>query len=449
METHTSRFCFRGYTIDDRTNTVSFRYTIELADKTIDVVEKLTIPGFSSDKERVPEALLKRIFDQLTILLGISYWKLYCPRILDTGPVVLTREQAEFWNTVYTKGLGEFFYKNQLDYRGLIRFPHVEAAASPPITMETTDNSLVQLGGGKDSIVTAELLLRAQKDFSLITVDAHPLHRAIAQKIGKPLVEMQRTVDPQLFELNKHPDAYKGHIPISAIYAFVDLLFATLTGCRYIIASNEESANYGNVTYLGQEINHQWSKTVEFEMLFQRYVSTYITPSITYFSLLRPIKEIKIVQLFSRHEKYFSFFTSCNTNFRRTVTSPFPQWCGLCPKCAFVFVLLSAFIPNAQLRSIFRKNLYEDLALLPLFRQLVGLSGIKPFECVGTPEETRLGIYLASENEEYAHDPVVIALKKELGAVWDTIGETKEKQLEISGKHNIPKEFQHILTHET
>src|SRR5574341_1430218 len=154
-------------------------------------------------------------------------------------------------------------------------------------------------------------------------------------------------------------------------------------------------------------------------MLFQSYVLTHITPSITYFSLLRPIKEIKIVELFSQYEQYFPFFSSCNTNFRRTVSSATPRWCGECPKCLFVFLLLSAFLPKKNLIVIFGRNLYEDTSLLPLFRELLGLTGIKPFECVGTPEETRLGLYLVGQKKEYGSDIVVQTLRKELEKEWD------------------------------
>jgi len=445
METHKEAFYFRGYTVHETTDTVAFQYTLSHGQETFDFIEKLTVPGLSTGRSSMPEPLLTGILDQLLLLLGISYWKLYCPKNIYTGPVSLTREQSDFWNTVYTKGLGEFFYKNQIDYRNLVEFPYSSSARPVPVDIKTNDRSLVQLGGGKDSIVTAELLKHAQKDFTLICVDAHGIHNTIAQKIGKPLIDIRRTIDPQLYELNKRPDTYNGHVPISAVYAFADLLMAALGGFRYIIASNEESANYGNVTYLGNEINHQWSKTFEFEKLFQSYVAKYITTDITYFSLLRPIKEIKIIELFSRHEQYHSLFTSCNTNFRRTVASSTPRWCGICPKCAFVFLLLSAFIPKQKLVSLFGGNLYENAGLAETFRELLGLTGIKPFECVGTPDECRWAFYLAFQRKEYEEDEIFTLLRKELRSVWDAIARTKEALFSVSVAHSIPVAFQPIL----
>ena len=151
------------------------------------------------------------------------------------------------------------------------------------------------------------------------------------------------------------------------------------------------------------------------------------------------------MQLFSRHEEYFSFFTSCNTNFRRTVTSPSPKWCGTCPKCAFVFLLLSAFLPKEKLLSIFGRNLYEDIRLTNTFRELLGFIGTKPFECVGTPDECLYALYQASQTGDYQGDPVFVSLYAELKSQWGRIAKTKEALLSVSTAHRIPVAFQSIL----
>ena len=447
METYASRFIFRGYILHERTSTIDFRYTIEHAHNTVDFVEKLTLADVSLPSKDSSNILLNRILEQIHLLLGISYWKLYCLQDINTVPLTLTKDQAQFWNIVYTKGLGEFYYKNQIDFRGLVRFPYDENAASDPIATGMTDQSLVQLGGGKDSIVTAELLKKHAKDFTLVCVDDRLVHHVIAKRIGKPLICVKRTIDARLFELNRLPGTYNGHIPISAIYAFVDLLVASLGGYRYIVASNEESANYGNVTYLGEEINHQWSKSLEFEILFQDYVRRFVTPDITYFSLLRPLREVKIMELFSRYGQYFDGFTSCNTNFRIDGRDSGKVWCGNCPKCAFVFLLLSAFIPKKKLIAIFGRNLYMDSSLAQTFRELLGLVGIKPFECVGTPEESRYALYRASQTGEYEAEPLFVTLRNELKDQWENITSTEQNLFVASSHHRIPEVFQNILKH--
>ena len=59
------------------------------------------------------KALDKALFN-LFLIAGISYYKTFASKkILLDKKYKLNREQAAFWNKVYTKGLGEFFYKNK------------------------------------------------------------------------------------------------------------------------------------------------------------------------------------------------------------------------------------------------------------------------------------------------------------------------------------------------
>lgn len=440
-----STFTFGTYSIDLSNESIIFPYTLVHGDKPFSFEERVTVPGLSTSVDPV---LLTRVLDALHLMLGISYWKTFCPRLIDTGGIALTKEQAAFWNTVYTKGLGEFFYANNIDFRGLIQFPVSKNDASHPVTYATQDKSLLQLGGGKDSIVSAEVLKKAHKDFTLVSLDARDIHRKVAEIIGAPLMEITREIDSKLYALNLRHDVYNGHIPVSAIYAFVDLLVAVFGGFRFIIASNEESANYPNAQYLGEEVNHQWSKSLEFETLFQRYVSTYITQDITYFSVLRPIKEIKVVELFSKLEQYFPTFSSCNANFRRLGKTSRVLWCGTCPKCVFVFLLLSAFVPKLRLLAIYGKNLYAQESLIPTFRELLGLVGIKPFECVGTPEECRFALYKASKAGQYDTDVVMQTLCHELGDSWKMLPALREKLFSFSADHRIPASFQSVLSNQ-
>lgn len=276
------------------------------------------------------------------------------------------------------------------------------------------------LGGGKDSIVAGELLKKRKKRFALYTLNPVPLHKKVGKLLGGEIISLQRTLDPKLMRLNARW-AYNGHVPVSAIYGFTGLLAAALHGYKYVVAANEKSANYGNIKYLGQTVNHQWSKSVEFEKLFREYVREFITPDITYYSLLRSYNELKIAQMFSKYPQYFSVFSSCNTNFRlrqkfqvasgRLLDGTFDngtkKWCGKCPKCAFVFAALAAFLPKNEVLIIFGKNMLADEKLIPVYKELLGIKGHKPFECVGTPEETRRAFALIRKRGEFDRDPVI------------------------------------------
>ncbi len=191
------------------------------------------------------------------------------------------------------------------------------------------------------------------------------------------------------------------------------LFAALLYDFRVVVASNEASANYGNVMYLGSEMNHQWSKSLEFETLLSQYVTNYISQDLSVFSLLRPLTEMDIAKTFSKYPNYFHSFTSCNTNFKIQHNPRRGQWCGKCPKCAFVFLILSAFLPKETVIGIFQKNLFADPTLIATYEELLGIAGFKPFECVGTPEESILAFRKVREKGEFSGDVVYEHIRTE------------------------------------
>ena len=392
MKNKAKNFHFIGYDFDQRDGKIIFNYRIEFYNRdNLEFTETVILPKIT---QKLKEESIRKILESLLIILGVSYYKSYCPPRI-TIPFLLSKEQADFWNTVYRKGLGEFLYRNKLDPNKLAKFPHSKIKVCSE-RIKTQDRALLGIGGGKDSIVAAELL----KDFDIAsflieTQKQDLISNSVIHKIGKPSLKIRRILDPKIFETQE--GVYNGHVPISAIYAFLGLLIAAIYEYKYVIVANEHSSNFGNLKYKGETINHQWSKSVEFESLFQEYVRKFITPDIVYFSLLRQFYEIRIARMFAEHKKYFPLFASCNRNFRVFKERPSSLWCGECPKCAFAFLILAPFLSKKEIMSIFKKNLFADSSLIPLFQDLLGFGKLKPFDCVGTFEESQTALFLASK----------------------------------------------------
>ena len=407
-------FVFKGYKANISSGRAEFNYEINGGKKELSFTEKIY---FSSVVSSIQPILLKAIFNNLMLILGISYWKTYCPKEIIIESNFLTKNQAEFWNTVYTKGLGEFFYKNDIDFRGLIQFPSARQNSEKAISFPRKDRTFLGLGGGKDSIVAAEILKKQNKDFDLFTVGTSEIQEGVANLIGKKPILIKRELDSKLFELNKEKGVYNGHIPISIIYAFLGLLASVLYDYSSVVVGNEKSANYGNVIYLGEIINHQWSKSEEFEKLFNEYVGKYITESVSYFSLLRNMSELEVMKEFVKYPKYFKAFSSCNRNFKilrgvypersRRAQDDNKRWCGECAKCLFVFTLLCVFLSKKEVLGIFGQNLFENKTLLKPFKELLGLENFKPFECVGTPEEMSFALENVYKKGEFSKTPLM------------------------------------------
>jgi len=426
MKQGAGTFVFESYSLAADRSSVTFRYRVEGPTVNERFEEYLYLPEPVSTS--FPDLLLSRLLFSLHLASGINYYKAFCPKEIRIESGSLDKNQAEFWDKLYTKGLGEFFYRNSIDFRGLVSFPSTATTISEPVTVETTGTVLLGIGGGKDSLVSAELLKKAKLPFTSLLIEKkhrYPILETIASEIGAPSLSVRRQLSPRLFELNKVGTVYNGHIPISAIYALIGVLAASLYGFRYFVVSNERSANIGNVSYLGMDVNHQWSKSSEFETMFQSYVASYLTPSVGYVSLLRPLSELHIVKLFAGYPRYFPLFSSCNRNFSIEGLPPDGRWCGKCPKCAFVFILLSAFLPRDTVMSIMGKNMLDDEALIPLYRGLLGWGAMKPFECVGTPGEVDAAFGMIHAMSVYDDTPV---MKMYLAGAPHTTKEEKKAQ---------------------
>jgi ssDNA-binding Zn-finger/Zn-ribbon topoisomerase 1 len=201
------------------------------------------------------------------------------------------------------------------------------------------------------------------------------------------IIEVNRTIDKRLLELNAQ-GFLNGHTPFSAMLAFVSLLTSAITKMKHVALSNESSANESTV--FGQDVNHQYSKSLEFETDFRDYVKNYISDDFDYYSFLRPYNELQIAELFSKFPQYHSVFRSCNAGSKDDI------WCNNCPKCLFAYIILSPFIEPQKMIEIFGTNLLNKENLKHEFNQLVGTEKTKPFECVGTIDEvnTALNLYI-------------------------------------------------------
>jgi len=440
--TNDSKFIFSGHTWSSEEGEATFSYIIQHKNEEFTFREVITFP-VDGQVKNVPQELLKKTLDTLLLVLGMSYYKLFCPKEIILNDIHLSKEQADFWNTVYTKGLGEFFYQNKLDFHNLISFP-ISGSTSTPISFPRQDRCLVGIGGGKDSIVAGELLKELHKDFTAFVVNEHPIKEQTIELLGVESLVIKREIDPQLLMLNKRDDVYNGHVPFSAFIAFISLFTALLYDYRYAIFANEESASYGNVTYLGEEINHQWSKSLVFEDLFQQYVKTFVTPDVEYFSILRPFSEIAIAGRFARCPQYFPVFSSCNKNFRITEKTD-KRWCGECPKCAFTFLMLAAFLPKETVVGIFGQDLLAKESLVQTYKELLGVVAVKPFDCVGTPEEVTVAFSLVRRKNEYEGDVSMEFFTAVVLPKMTDIARLEDKVFALSTNHKIPKAFQEVL----
>ena len=332
---------------------------------------------------------------QIGLIELISYCKCTCSPNIIVKPSYISNEQILWLKKLYYNGLGEFLYTNGISISENELFNITcthEELALPKIDYHGEGN-LICVGGGKDSCVSLEILKNEKNNSCFIINGKKPqIDCCNAAGYGKEdIVSIERILDRKIVELNN--EGYlNGHTPFSAVVAFISYLCAYLLGKKNIILSNESSANESTV--IGTNINHQYSKTYEFEKDFTQYVNKFTGININYFSLLRGLSEFNIAKMFSHYKKYHKVFKSCNLGSKEKTWN----WCCDCTKCLFIYIILSPFLTKNEMIDIFGQDLYEREDLLNYFKQILGFSKTKPFDCVGTYSEARLAVSLTIKN---------------------------------------------------
>jgi UDP-N-acetyl-alpha-D-muramoyl-L-alanyl-L-glutamate epimerase len=434
-------FIFENYHYDPAVSTLSLRYRFDSGPR---FEEKLIFDFVPIQLAQSASEVLDRIFRLIFLMSGVSYYKAFIPKTLICEAFPMDRPTAEFLGKFYEKGLAEFAFRNRISLRGHFEVRSAPSAPPGPIALDLPRRTCVPVGGGKDSIVTLECLKRSGEPLILFSLgNAEPIRACIAAA-GLPYISVGRRLDSALFALNE-AGALNGHVPITGIVSAIALAGAVMSGCDAVVMSNEHSASAPNLLIDNVEVNHQFSKSLEFEADFSEYIRNYISPSIAYFSLLRPLSEIEIARRFSKYREYFRIFGSCNTAFRQSPATRGRGWCCECPKCRFVFLALSPFLAKAELIGIFGHNLLDEETQRDGFAQLCGLQEHKPFECVGEVAESAAVMGYLGDHPDWREDAVVRQLHDALARLRQRDPAEYRALFEVRHPHRVPDSYMAVL----
>ena len=403
-----------------------------------ELVETITVPGapFALDEARA--GAVERALRVLHLVAGVSYYKAAVPGEIRIDDYAIDEATAALMEEVYLNGLGEFAYRNGLDLHGRIRFPRAPSSGpSGHLLAGLREHALVAIGGGKDSLVSIEALRAAGVDQTVCWIGGSQLIAACAGRTGLPTLNIGRQLAPQLFDYNRQ-GAWNGHIPVTAVNSAILVLAALLHGMDQVVFSNERSASYGsNIPGTG-EVNHQWSKGWAFERAFGEHVQRHVAADLHYYSLLRPLSELAVARQFTRGNRYDAHFSSCNRNFHILGERPVNRWCGVCPKCHFVFLALAPFMSKPRLVSIFGRNLLDDPAQAAGYDALLEFQDHKPFECVGEGRESRAAMAALAARSEWREDALVERFVREILPALDPGELSIDRMMALEGEHRVP-----------
>jgi UDP-N-acetyl-alpha-D-muramoyl-L-alanyl-L-glutamate epimerase len=430
-------FRYDGFEIDASSATVTGHYGFD----GYRFAERIT---FDRDGDWMQPAA-QRAARLVYLLAGVSYYKAAAPPVIDFGDEALTPSERALLRAFFVDGLGEFAYRNGLDL-GQVELRARDATPRPIAVSADRARPLVPFGGGLDSIVTAEFVRERHRDTALFVVsregDRFDAIEDAARETGLPVRRAGRALDPQILQ-SRALGFRNGHIPVTGIISAIAVAAAVAEGRGAVVMSNEWSASQGNVAVDDRVVNHQYSKSQSFEAEFRAALADNFTPGPDFFSLLRPLSELRIAQLFTDMPRYHLVFRSCNRAFHIDRAQRLDHWCGVCDKCCFIDLILAPFLEASQLDAVFAGHEpLQNTALTHQFRTLIGRTpDFKPFECVGDVDECQAAVLLAADRPDRADNAMLRELARELEPQRARITAKIPQLLRPIGAHFVPGDY--------
>ena len=152
-------FIYKSFELSETDETVNIKYNFEITD-----LAEFS-PQWKIKKSNPKPVTLDPVLRKLAFSLGmvelVSYWKITCSPTVKVLCGNLCKEQKDWWKTQYFNGLGEFFYRNNIttDFDSFMKIE--SGCEKTPVSEDNKKNlegCLIPVGGGKDSIVTLNIL---------------------------------------------------------------------------------------------------------------------------------------------------------------------------------------------------------------------------------------------------------------------------------------------------
>ena len=385
------------------------------------------------------------------IVMGTSYYKAQ-----PTGRIVcafpLTPAARRLAELTYGPGLGEFYVRNALAYPPALEIEAEDAAPAATGALAPNDppRAACAFGGGKDSHVAASILAEAGADVERVSSYLSDTVAARMQTMSEaPLSFMKRTIDPRLIEISRSGEALNGHIPITAINSVLLTLYAEAQGLNWVVFANERAASEATMQANGHPVNHQFSKSLEYEDAL-RAAFKEAGARAEYFSILRPVSELWTAHYLASRSGALDIFASCNRNFvfaGANVLEDGRRWCGQCAKCVYTAVLLAPFLSLGRHAAVFQSRPLHDQNNADFLHEIAGLTDAKPWECVGERREVAAALAHLLTLEDWREAPLVAGIEAELFEHWDRadLEAAWDEALTARSEHRMPEAVAKVM----
>ena len=251
-------FEFLDYSFEQ--STAKFRYQGK-----DDIIFTETVDFAPAEVDYDPEVLESALFLAF-IVIGTSYYKA-SPTTSVKIKQDLTPFQADFFNKIYQEGLSQYAFENNLTRNDLAHFTSSDITPSSHSTF-TKEQSLVLLSGGKDSLLSTEIIRESHEPFRVMFITSQKSYPAIIDEFNNPII-VRRHIDKENL---KQAGGLNGHVPVSLITESLGLIQAILIGASKLEIGIGKEGLEPHAKIQDLAVNHQWSKTVEAQTLMKEYI---------------------------------------------------------------------------------------------------------------------------------------------------------------------------------
>ncbi|MCK4891572.1 MAG: hypothetical protein KAS78_02800, partial [Candidatus Pacebacteria bacterium] len=279
---------FKNYKISS--DSILFKYKFNNKSYTVEFISKELLQNKSFDPKN--DYVLNKVICYLGVISSFNLFDLEYFNEIIVECMVLNKEEGDYFSNLSFDGLAEFRYINKINISKKVKFSSICSQSNclykkPKLFFNK--KTILLNGGGKDSAVAAEMLKLIKENYSWLTLNMNTARKNIilTSKI-KSCFSLSRVIDKNIRKDSK----YLGHKPVSALIAFISILYAYIYKYSYVVTANEYSSNFSNLKINDISINHQYTKSLDFEKKFNVFIRNRLFKGVTYYSVLRPLYEI-------------------------------------------------------------------------------------------------------------------------------------------------------------
>ena len=272
----TFRIVGRAYDVEART--ITLRYALDDRTEFTETITFETPPGPGADPGGPTGVGFERALLHLHVAAGTSYYKTAAPAQVVVEGESLSAPELELYHRLYDEGLHEFAVTNGLAVPRPVAVVAGRGEAGHPLPPRACSGraSWCRSAGERTRWPLIESV-RTSAPVSSPSIRS-PLVLELADEAGLDVVVVRRRLDPGWPHCNT-AGALNGHVPITAIVSLVAVVGAFVHGYDTVAMAMERSASEETVTVGGVAVNHQYSKSREFELLLADLVRRTVAPS--------------------------------------------------------------------------------------------------------------------------------------------------------------------------